>query len=359
VENNHKFVCLEDLDKYETVYDLEVQDHHNYIAGEICAHNCNRPSLQVWPRPVKGIPNIRNVIIPSEGMVLFEADYKALEQFVVAVLSKDVTLTKRLQDGTDIHTFNAIELGKYLGTVPDELSYDQMLSMVKDFEETTYTKEEYEQFRNEAQEVLPDYDWKELRTRAKSIGFGLNYGKGEHAFAEEFGIEEDEAEDMIEGYFNIYKGMKKWRDNTVRQALEEGYVTLLSGRKRRFTQATRWLNSKYAKDVWQAKKLKEEISRQAMNAPVQGGAHDVFEPAKIRFINRLKKEGIKANLLLSIHDGIVGECNPEDVTRVLQIMKEELPTTFNKGTKYELNLDIDMDVYEHEWYGKKQKITFD
>ena len=320
-------------------------------------YSCRKPSLQVWPRPIKGLPNIRNFIrSTSEDWVLFEADYKALEQFVVAVLSKDPVLTKRLQDGTDIHTYNAVELGKKLGTMPDTVSYEHMLCMVKDLEETSFSSTEYENLRKEAQKLAPDFDWKEKRTQAKTIGFGLNYGKGEHSFAEDFGISEDDAEDMIEAYFKIYKGMKKWRDKTVEQALEYGYVSLLSGRKRRFTQATDWINSRYAEDVWQARKLKEEVSRAAMNFPVQGGAHEVFEPAKIRLIQRIKKEGMKARLLLSIHDGIVGECPRDELEKINQILSEELPVKFNVGTPYELNLDIDKDFYESHWYGPKIKL---
>jgi len=165
-----------------------------------------------------------------------------------------------------------------------------------------------------------------------------------------------DAEDMIEAYFKIYKGMKKWRDKTVSDTLNNGYITLLSGRKRRFTQAVNWINSKYAEDCWQAGKLKQDISRQAMNFPVQGGAHEVFEPAVTRVVRRLKKEGLKARILLSIHDGIVGECPREELETVSKILSEEMPVTFNKGTKYELKLDIDKDFYKSNWYGEKIKL---
>jgi DNA polymerase I-like protein with 3'-5' exonuclease and polymerase domains len=296
--------------------------------------------------------------------MLFEADYRAVEQYVVALLSGDPILTKRLQDGTDIHTYNAVELGKKLGTMPDQVSYEHMLCMVKDLDETTFTSEQYEKYRKEAIEIAPELDWKEKRTQAKSVGFGLNYGKGEHSFAEEFGITEDDAEDMIEAYFSIYKGMKKWRDKIVSEAENEGFITLASGRKRRFTQATDWINSRYAEDdgrdsglIWQAERLKQDIGRQAMNFPVQGGAHEVFEPAQIRVVKRFQKEGIKARLILSIHDGIVGECLKKDVEAVSRILSEEMPVTFNKGKKNELTLDIDKDFYKWEWYGEKIKVN--
>jgi len=327
-------------------------------------YSSNKPSLQVWPRPVKGLPNIRNIIIPTdENHMLFEADYRAVEQYVVALLSKDPVLTKRLQDGTDIHTYNAVELGKKLSTMPDEITYNMMLSMVKDLEETSLTEEEYLNYQKQAKEIAPDMDWKEKRTQAKTIGFGLNYGKGGHSYSEEFGITEDEAEEMIEAYFSIYKGMKKWRKEVIAEALNEGFITLPSGRRRRFHQATDWINSRYASDdsnesglIWQANNLRQSIERQASNAPIQGGAHEVFEPAQIRVAKRFQKEGIKARIMLSIHDGIIGECLRTDAEKVSKILSEEMPVTFNKGTKSELTLDIDKDFYKWEWYGETVKI---
>jgi DNA polymerase-1 len=157
--------------------------------------------------------------------------------------------------------------------------------------------------------------------------------------------------------------MKKWRDKTVSEVLENGFISLSSGRRRRFSQATDWINSRYAEDdssesglIWQANNLRESISRQAMNFPVQGGAHEVFEPAQIRVAKRFKKEGIKARLMLSIHDGLVGECLKKDAKAVSQILSEEMPVTFNRGNKDELTLDIDKDFYKWEWYGEKVKI---
>lgn len=192
-----------------------------------------------------------------------------------------------------------------------------------------------------------------------SVGFGLNYGKGANSFAEEFGIDVEQAQEMIDAYFALYKDMKKWRDNIVRMALTRGVIKLPSGRKRRFTAAIDWINSKEGKDTWNAKKLKEEIARQAMNYPVQGGAHEVFEPACIRVTRRFKKEGLKARIGFYIHDGILGECPVEENARVYTILKEEMPFIFNKGTDLELKLNIDVDFYESCWYSAKKHENYD
>jgi DNA polymerase-1 len=122
-------------DRIHTSFNL-----HTAVTGRFSSRT---PSLQVWPRPVKGLPNIRNFITRTDdNWLLFEADFKAIEQYVVAVLSRDVTLTKRLQDGTDIHTYNAVELGKQLGTMHDDITYNMMLCMVKGRDETPFNEEE-------------------------------------------------------------------------------------------------------------------------------------------------------------------------------------------------------------------------
>jgi uracil-DNA glycosylase family 4 len=313
-------------------------------------YSCNKPSLQVWPRPLKDLPNIRNFIIPiDEDHVLWEADYSQLEQCVVAVLSKDTVLLGKIQDGTDLHCFNAVELGKKLRTMAEEMTYEYMMCAVGKENDIP------ENLRIDPKSIEDQIkvELKIKRTFAKNIGFGLNYGKGAMTFAEEFGISIEEAEEMVEAYFALYKKMKAWRDNTVADALTKGFITLLSGRKRRFHQAVNWLNSEYADGLWGTRKLSEEISRQAMNSPVQGGAHDVFEPAKIRLLERFRKEGIKAPLHLSIHDGLVGSCHKDDIQKVKQCLLEELPTTFYAGTKLELRLKVDVEFYKRNWYAEK------
>jgi len=313
-------------------------------------YSCNRPSLQVWPRPLKGLPNIRNFICTtSPDHVLWEADYSQLEQCVVAVLSKDPVLLGKIQDGTDLHCFNAVELGRKLKSIAEDITYEYMMTAVGKGADVGNVID----LATIPEQIIAELKIK--RTQAKNIGFGLNYGKTAITFAEDFGIEVDDAEEMVEAYFALYKRMKAWRDSQVADALTKGVVTLLSGRKRRFYQAIEWLNSEYAEGLWGTRKLSEEISRQAMNSPVQGGAHDVFEPAKLRLLARLRKEGIHAPLRLSIHDGLVGECHKNDIEMVRKCILEELPTTFYEGTKLELRLKVDVDFYKSNWYGEKLK----
>lgn len=305
------------------------------------------PSVQVWPRPVTGLPNARNFIIPKPGWNLFEADFSALEMAVVAGLSKDPVMTKLLNDGTDIHSYNAVSLGKILKMVDDDITYEKFLEYIGKGSIPVET------IQNDPELKAIYLKYSELRTNVKNVGFGLSYGKSAHSFAEEFEIPEEEAQDMVDAYFDVYKGIKKWRDQIVKEALLYGEVKLQSGRPRRFHGAVDWINAPESKDTWSAKKLREEIARQAMNYPVQGGAHEVFEPACIRLTRRFKSEGMSARLGFYIHDGILGECPPEENQMVAKLIKAEMPYTFNKGTDLELKLKIDTDFYRGCWYGEK------
>jgi len=334
---------------------LQYLDENNRVHANFNIHtavtgrqSCSRPSLQVWPRPIAGLPNTRQFVLPKKNWKLFSADYSALEMYVVAALSQDSVLIQKLLSGLDIHSSNAVELGKILGIVDKDVTYEMFLDNIG-------------KGKLKKEEIDPAIYLKytELRTQAKSIAFGLNYGKGAMSFAEEFKISEDEAQEMIDAYFEIYKGLKKWRDGIVKQALNKGYITLLSGRKRRFNMAVDWLNSEYAEGLWSTKSLKEEIARQAMNFPVQGGAHEVFEPAYLRLTERFKREGLQARLILLIHDDIVGECPEEELATVGRMILEEMPTTLNEGTKNELRLVIEPDFYESCWYSDKVKINLE
>lgn len=338
--------------------------HTNYnLHSPVTGREGSRaPSVQVWPRPIEGLINCRNFVVPTnKNWCLFEADYSAIEINIVAYLSKDPVLLEQLWKGTDLHCFNAVNIGGFLNMLPKWVKYEHMMIMNgKESDIKDKTKEEIQKYKDEIEKNDPNHEllWKELRTRAKSLAFGLNYGKEAFSFAEEFEISEEEAQAMIDGYFATYKVMKAWRDSIVDHALDHGYVeSTLSGRKRRFYGATEWIYSDRGQECkWSTNKTESEISRQAMNFPVQHGAHTVFEPALIRLNRRFRKEGLKARVLFRIHDGIVGECPKSERLIVDKCMKEELPYLLGAGTDTELQLKVDTDYYDWEWYGKKIKL---
>lgn len=306
-------------------------------------YSCNKPSLQVFPRPIDGIVNTRQFIMVSDPKhIIWETDAKALEQYIVAIESKDDVLIDKIKDGTDIHSFNATTLGKALGWIADSITYEMFL-------------ENCGKGKTEKKDIDPKIYklFDSLRTKAKTVGFGLNYGKGAESFAKEFGIPVEEVEQMIAAYFGLYKKMSLWREKMIERAVSVGILKLRSGRRRRFTMAVDWIGSDYGKKSWSAKIVKESIERMAMNFPIQGGAHETFERGTLRLVRKFKEYNLTSRIMLTIHDGLVGECLPEEAKLVEQAIHESMPQLFNEGTKFELGTAYEVGFTKERWYGEE------
>lgn len=302
------------------------------------------PSLQVFPRPIPGLPNIRNFIrSSSDNHCIVETDFSQLEICVAAVLFKDKTMIDRIRDKADIHTKTAIDLNKTLNFFDKDITYEYFMTAIGKGK-----------FDIDASKIPEDVKVKldQIRTRTKTIQFGLLYGKGAHTFAQEFDVSFDAAQEMIEAYLNVYKGVKAGRENLIKQAMTKGYVDMYFGRKRRFFPAYNWLKDSRSENVYGIDFLREEISRQALNSPIQGTAHEIYERAIIRCINEIKKNKMEAKLILSIHDSAAFDCPREEQEEMINIINRTFPETFYKGTEYELTLSVDTKTYSSHWYLK-------
>jgi DNA polymerase-1 len=189
-----------------------------------------------------------------------------------------------------------------------------------------------------------------LRSFAKSVGFGLNYGIEARTLSEDHDVPVEDVEVAIDTYFNRYKKLAAWREKQGKLAVQRGYLQLpWTGRRRRFTQFSRWINSEYAQDIRRREFSISEVVRQAMNFPVQGFANEIFTLGKLKVIRRMRKEGLKSKVRISIHDGVVGTGPKHEMARVKQICNEEMTTMLGIGLK-QLTLNVDFNVNEF-WYG--------
>ena len=314
------------------------------------------PSVQVWPRPIKLLPNARNFVIPtSNDWLLWEYDFISLEIIVVAALSGDKLLTRLLKEGEDMHCYNGTELGHILKVVPDWVTYEHML-LACDKKEIIKDISIIPELQKDIEKHGSGINFVDIRTMAKGVQFGLNYGKEASTFAEEYKLTEYQAEDMVEGYFDKYYGMRDWRTDIVAEVMNKGFITLMSGRKRRFHAAVDFLTSDHGKECFGSKNLEKEIARQAMNFPVQGNAHEIFETTLLKVNKAFRDEKIKARSMLLIHDGNVGECRKEHAKKVVEIIQKHTPYVMNKGTPNELTLNTDIHFFKDCWYGQKIKL---
>lgn len=231
------------------------------------------PNLQNIPIRSEFGREIRRAFIAAKGFQLAAFDYSQLELRIVADLSQDEKMINAFKRGVDIHRLTASEINK----VPLE-------------------------------KVTP-----EMRSRAKTLNFGVLYGMGRRALAETAGISQGEAELFIEEYFRNFKGVARFINETKEFARTHGYTITAFGRKRFFPEMS---STNF--------RVQREVERQAFNHPIQGTEADIMKKAMIAVHDFLKKKKLlsDARLLLQIHDELIFEVKKEIPDDVLGEVKD-------------------------------------
>ncbi|HOE63300.1 MAG TPA: DNA polymerase I [Candidatus Sumerlaeota bacterium] len=235
------------------------------------------PNLQNIPVRTPEGRAIRAGFIPGEkGWALISADYSQIELRILAHLSGDKALRDGFKKGADIHKLTA---AKIFGS-PEELITDDMRDM------------------------------------AKVINFGVIYGMTAHGLSIQTKLTRYEAQKFIDDYFNIYRGVKEWIDQTIAEAAQKGYVSTLLGR-RRFISDLRSPN----------KTIRAAAERVAVNAPIQGTSADMIKKAMVAIYNRLKRDNFRARMLMQVHDELVFEAPEDETERLSAMVTEEMEKT--------------------------------
>jgi DNA polymerase-1 len=221
---------------------------------------------------------IRKAFTPKEGYVFIDADYSQVELRVLAHLSGDKVMQEAFKCGVDIHTSTAASV---FGVAEDE--------------------------------VTPL-----LRRHAKAVNFGIVYGMSAFGLSEDLGISRKEAADFIEKYYDTYKGVKNYMDMQVQTAKEKGYVTTMFNRVRPIPElkSSNFMQRSFGERV-------------AMNSPIQGSAADIIKIAMVKVNRRLKKENMKSQLILQIHDELLIEAEKSEADKVEEILVEEMVNAVN------------------------------
>jgi DNA polymerase-1 len=135
---------------------------------------------------------------------------------------------------------------------------------------------------------------KEQRSSAKAVNFGIIYGQGAFGLAQNLGIKRGEAKEIIDQYFEKYAGLKKYMEDVVVKAREQGYVETLTGRRR------------YLRDINSANfTVRGFAERNAINSPIQGTAADLIKIAMINIHAEMKKRDMKSKMILQVHDELL------------------------------------------------------
>lgn len=256
------------------------------------------PNLQNIPVRLEEGRKIRKAFIPSEpDAVIFSADYSQIELRVLAHIAGDDNLIQAFKDGMDIHTKTAADV---FGVRPDE--------------------------------VTPL-----MRRHAKAVNFGIVYGISDYGLSQSLGITRKEAGEFINRYLESFPGVKAYMTDIVQKAKRDGYVTTLLNRRR------------YLPDITSRNFNRRSFAeRTAMNTPIQGSAADIIKLAMVNMAKRLKAEGLKAKMLLQVHDELIFEAPKAEIERLKRIV----PEVMENAVELKVPLVVDI-AYGPTWYDAK------
>ncbi len=238
--------------------------------GRLSATNPNVQNIPI--RTEEGI-RIREAFIPRADQLLLSADYSQVELRILAHYSEDENLIAAFRDGEDIHRRTAAEVQ---GIGPEDVTADQ-------------------------------------RARAKAVNFGIIYGSSAFGLARQLGIASADAQETIDAYFERYRGVRRFLDETVEIARERGFVQTLLGRRR------------YLPDLGSRNRVQRNAAeRMAVNTVIQGTAADLIKKAMIAVDARLAESGLGARMILQVHDELVFEVPAGGLDALAELVREQM-----------------------------------
>ena len=255
------------------------------------------PNLQNIPTRTDIGRELRRYFHAADGCTLIDADYSQIELRVLAHVSNDSAMIEAFRQEQDIHRITASQVFH----------------------------------------LPPDMVTPILRSRAKAVNFGIVYGIGAFSLAKDIHVSRAEAARYIRDYLAHYTGVDQYMTRVVAEAREKGYAEDMFGRRRYLPEL--------ASSNFNLRSFGERVAR---NMPIQGAAADIIKIAMIRVRDRLRKEGLRARLILQVHDELIVEAPEAEAVRAADILKEEM--------EHAVALQVPMTVDVHigkTWYDAK------
>lgn len=258
----------------------------NQVVAATGRLSCSDPNLQNIPIRTEEGRQIRSAFTAGEpGWKLLSADYSQIELRVLAHFSEDETLCQAFAEGQDIHTLVASQVN---GVPLEEVTSD-------------------------------------LRRGAKAVNFGIIYGQSAFGLAKSLGIPQDEAARFISDYFARYPGVADFMLDTLQTCHEQGYVETLLGRRRAISGVRAPEPPKGSLFDDRPQPIQMNLpERTAVNTVIQGTAADLIKLAMLAVHRRLRDEGLRAKLILQIHDELVFDTPEEELEQLTALVTEEM-----------------------------------
>ena len=300
-----EIIAWRELSKLRSTYADKLPEAINPATGRI--HTSYNQALTATGRLSSSDPNLQNIPAKSEegrkvraafkappSSRLVSADYSQIELRVMAHFSGDKAMRQAFLNDEDIHAQTA---SRIFGVPLDQVPPDR-------------------------------------RREAKTINFGIIYGQGPFGLAKQLGIPQSAARTIIESYFSRFPGVRDYMDKTMRGAERSGLVRTWFGRLRRLPH----INIPGA--------AKREAERMAINTPIQGTAADIIKMAMLMVDEALRKEGLKARIIMQVHDELVLETPCDELEAVKNLVKDRMELAGREplagGRPLEVPLKVDV-----------------
>ncbi|WP_372732084.1 DNA polymerase I [Novosphingobium sp.] len=265
-----------------------VHTSYSLVGAQTGRLSSNDPNLQNIPIRTEIGRQIRDAFVAEPGNVLLAADYSQIELRLAAHMADVPALKEAFEAGEDIHSRTAMEM---FGTVD-----------------------------------------RDTRGRAKTINFAILYGISRWGLAGRLGVTADEAQAMIDRYFERFPGIQRYIHDTLESVRERGYSETLFGRKTWFPR----IGSKN-----QAERQGSE--RAAINAPIQGTSADIIKRAMARMMPALEDTGLgHVKMLLQVHDELVFELPAGDVDAARPVIERVMATAAEPSVKLTVPLGVEI-----------------
>ncbi len=264
---------IEPLPSYINPATGKIHTTYNQTVTATGRLSSSNPNLQNLPVRTERGQLIRRAVIPDPGCVFLSADYSQIELRLMAHFSRDEHMLQAFQTGQDIHAATA---AKIFGVPTDQVT-------------------------------------KEQRRRAKTANFGIIYGISSFGLAQQLDCSRTEAKALIDGYFASFPGIAAYIERQKTFAREHGYVETLFGRKRYLPDITSHNST-----------VRSFAERNAVNAPIQGTAADIIKMAMVAISRRFKKEQLRAQMIMQVHDELNFNVPEQEAEQVRSIVVDEM-----------------------------------
>ena len=280
------------VDKLPTLIDADSRVHTTFAQAftETGRLSSSDPNLQNIPiRTERGKMIRRAFVARDENHMLVSADYSQIELRLMAAMSGDEAMLAAFRRGEDIHRDTA--------------------SRVFD--------------------VMPAFVTPEQRSKCKMVNFGIIYGISAFGLAQRLRVPRREAADLIEAYFKLYPKVRDYMNAAIGKARAKGYAETVLGRRR----TLRDINSQNATS-------RQAAERDAINTPIQGSAADLIKIAMVKVVRALKEAGLRAEMVLQIHDELVFDVPAAEVDAVKEIVRREMTTAYDFGVPLDVGIGV-------------------